>query len=169
MTITALRRLIDEELSAAPRPPERPAPQTTARKRDPMTQPTAPQQPSAGAATPPLAVGKLLAWAEAHDTKFVARKGEQARLLLRELRGLYAKDQERAEADAEERRLLEQLEAVRARKEQLRPRRKTSAPGYDQTTVRAWARANGYTVADRGSIPAPVVAAWRAAQNGDAQ
>lgn len=125
------------------------------------------QAPSAGAA--PLSVGKLLDWAEAHDTKFVVRKAEQARLLLRELRGLYAADEERAAAAAEEQRLLQQLEAVRARQEQLRPRRRTSAPGYDQATVRAWARENGYTVAQRGSIPAPVVDAWRAAQNGGAQ
>ncbi|MFG3140786.1 histone-like nucleoid-structuring protein Lsr2 [Streptomyces sp. NPDC048211] len=160
MTIAALRRLIEDETAAVP------TPQTTARKRNPMSQPPAPQ-PSPTA--PPLAVGKLLAWAEAHDTKFVVRKGEQARLLLRELRGLYAKDEERAEADAEEQRLLQQLEAVRVRKEQLRPRRKTSAPGYDQTTVRAWARENGHTVADRGSIPASVVDAWRASQTGGAQ
>ncbi|MFG2671387.1 histone-like nucleoid-structuring protein Lsr2 [Streptomyces sp. NPDC048445] len=130
-----------------------------------LQQPAAPhtQPPSAGATTS-LPVGKLLAWAEAHDTKFVSRKGEQAKLLLRELRGLYAKDEERAEADAEEQRLLKQLEDVRARKEQLRPRRKTPSTGYDQAIVRAWARENGYTVADRGSIPTPTVDAWRASQ-----
>lgn len=159
MTIAALRRLIDEEHAVAP-------PQITARKRKPM--PQQPTAPSAGAAAP-LPVGQLLAWAEAHDTRYVVRKAEQARLLLRELRGLYAKDEQRAEADAEEQRLLQQLEDVRARKEQLRPRRKSSAPGYDQTTVRAWARKNGYTVADRGSIPGPVVEAWRASQSGGAR
>ncbi|MFJ2701858.1 histone-like nucleoid-structuring protein Lsr2 [Streptomyces sp. NPDC087428] len=130
--------------------------------------PQPPTLPSAGA-TVSLPVGQLLAWAEAHDTKFVVRKAQQARLLLRELRGLYAKDEERAEADAEEQRLLKQLEEVRARKEQLRPRRKSSPTGYDQTTVRAWARANGYSVADRGSIPGPVVEAWRASQTGGAR
>jgi Lsr2 len=33
----------------------------------------------------------------------------------------------------------------------------------DPAAVREWARANGYTVGDRGRIPAPVVEAFRAA------
>ncbi|MFD5041990.1 histone-like nucleoid-structuring protein Lsr2 [Streptomyces sp. NPDC058377] len=131
----------------------------------PVPGPRTPQEaPTGGAA--PLAVGKLLAWAEAHETRFVARKGEQARLLLRELRGLYAQAEELAQADAEERRLEEQLAELRARKDKLRPRRKTSAPGYDQAAVRAWARGAGHEVADRGSIPASVVDAWREATGG---
>lgn len=166
MTIAALRRLIDEEAAAAPPGPTlAPSTSTHRQKEEPMTpQPTVPQAPSASAAAPAPSVGKLLAWAEAHDTRFVSRKGEQARLLLRELRGLYAKDQERAEAEAEEQRLLQQLEDVRARKEQLRPRRASPTPRYDQAAVRAWARDHGHTVADRGSIPTPVIDAWRAAQ-----
>ncbi|MFC9247778.1 histone-like nucleoid-structuring protein Lsr2 [Streptomyces sp. NPDC057136] len=123
------------------------------------------QAPPVGAVS--LPVGKLLAWAEAHDTKFVARKGEQARTLLRELRGLYAKAEEIAQADAEEQRLLDQLAELRDRREQLRPRRKSS--GYDQAVVREWAKANGHTVSGRGSIPASVVQAWREAQAGGAQ
>ncbi|MET7648346.1 histone-like nucleoid-structuring protein Lsr2 [Streptomyces sp. NPDC005426] len=120
--------------------------------------------PSAGLTV--ATTGALIAWAEKHPTRSVARKGAQARELLRELRDLQAADEELTRANAEERRLLQELEAVRARKEQFRPRRKSPTTGYDQATVRAWARENGYTVAQRGSIPAPVVDAWRAAQNG---
>jgi hypothetical protein len=134
----------------------------------PVPGPRTPQEtPTSSAA--PLQVGKLLAWAEAHETRFVARKGEQARALLRELRGLYAEAEEIAQADAEEQRLVQQLAELRARKDRLRPRRRTSAPGYDQAVVRAWARDNGHAVSDRGSIPTAVVDAWRAAQAGGAR
>lgn len=174
MTIAALRQLLDEEQPDVPRHPAPRIPHITARKRKPMQQqspvpaPRGPQpSPPAGTAAP--SVGKLLAWAEAHETRFVARKGEQARALLRELRGLYAEAEELTQADAEEQRLVQQLEAIRARKDRLRPRRKTSAPGYDQAVVRVWAREHGHRVSDRGSIPASVVEAWRAAQAGGAQ
>jgi hypothetical protein len=40
-----------------------------------------------------------------------------------------------------------------------RPRR-----AVDTAAVREWARANGYTVGDRGRIPAPVLEAFRAAK-----
>ncbi|MGQ4486866.1 histone-like nucleoid-structuring protein Lsr2 [Streptomyces sp. SAS_281] len=109
----------------------------------------------------PLPVGKLISWAVDHDVKGVARKGEQVRTLLAELRALYADAEQIAQADAEEQQLLQQLKAVRARKEQLRPRRKAS--GIDQAAVRAWARKNGHTVPNRGNVPGDVVQAWRAA------
>lgn len=169
MTIAALRLLLDQEQPGTPRHPAPEIPHITAEKRklfmqqSPVPGPRTPQQPAAGGTTS-VPVGKLLAWAEAHETRFVSRKGEQARALLRELRGLYAEAEELAQADAEEQRLVQQLEAIRARKDQLRPRRKTSAPGYDQAVVRAWARANGHTVPDRGSLPGTVVEAWRRAQ-----
>ncbi|MFE7752162.1 histone-like nucleoid-structuring protein Lsr2 [Streptomyces sp. NPDC057428] len=171
MTGAALQHLLDEELPDVPRHPAPEIPHITAEKRKTMQQPTpvpgprgpVPTTPAGGTAPP---VGKLLAWAEGHETKFVARKGEQARLLLRELRGLYAQAEELAQADAEEQRLEQQLAELRARKERLRPRRKSSAPGYDQAAVRAWARAAGHDVADRGSIPAWVVQAWREATGG---
>ena len=169
MTIAALRALLDDAQPDVPRHPAPQIPQIAARKRKIMNQsspvpgPRSTQEaPSAGQA--PLAVGALIAWAIAHDTKSVARKGIQARELLAELRGLYADAERIAKADAEEQRLLQALAAVRARKEQLRPKRKTS--GVDQAAVRAWARANGHTVPDRGNVPAAIVAAWRGATGG---
>lgn len=171
MTIAALRRLLDEEMPDVTRHPAPQIPQIIARKRKHMTESLAPR-PSQAAPSAGLTVattGALIAWAEMHPTKSVARKGEQARALLRELRELQTAEEELTKAEAEEQRLLQQLQVVRARREQLRPRRKTqAAPGYDQAAVRAWAREHGHTVADRGSVPAPVVEAWRAAQTGGA-
>ncbi|MGW2591980.1 Lsr2 family DNA-binding protein [Streptomyces sp. NPDC001515] len=174
MTIAALRALLDEELPDVPR---HPAPQHNARKRKRMNQQPAPGPRPAQDTThsydePPLSTGALIAWAIAHSTKSIARKGVQARELLAELRTLRADAERIAQADAEEQRLLEALAAVRARKEQLRPRRKTTAPGTataTQAAVRAWARSKGLPVAERGSIPASVVEAWKAAQDGGAR
>ncbi|MFD7860950.1 histone-like nucleoid-structuring protein Lsr2 [Streptomyces sp. NPDC059783] len=180
MTISALRALLDEELPDVPRHPAPQIPHTarnphTARKRKRMNQQPAVPGPRPAQDTtpsyddPPLSTGALLAWAIAHSTKGIARKGVQARELLAELRTLRADAERIAQADAEEKRLLEALAAVRARKEQLRPRRKTTAPGTataTQAAVRAWARSKGLPVAERGSIPASVVEAWKAAQGG---
>ncbi|MFS0698306.1 histone-like nucleoid-structuring protein Lsr2 [Streptomyces nitrosporeus] len=130
------------------------------------------QTPPASAAAP-LPVGKLLAWAEAHDIKAVARKGAQARDLLRELRGLYAQDEQLAEAEAEEQRLLQQLEEVRGLQKRLRPRaartRRSPVRDYVQADVRSWARAAGLSVPATGTVPTTIVDAWRAAQAGGAQ
>ncbi|MFE3400760.1 hypothetical protein [Streptomyces anulatus] len=173
MTIAALNRLLDEEQPDVRRHPAPEIPQITARKRKFMQQPrpvpgppVPPETPSAGAA--PLAVGKLLAWAEAHETRFVARKGEQARALLRELRGLYAEAEELAQADAEEQRLVEQLAELRARKDRLRPTQKRRSPvrDYVPAEVRAWARGAGLAVPSAGTVPNAIVAAWREATGG---
>ena len=40
--------------------------------------------------------------------------------------------------------------------------RRSAAPS--PTDVRAWARANGHTVSDRGRLPAPIIDAYLAAQ-----
>ncbi|MEU2901318.1 hypothetical protein ABZ771_00245 [Streptomyces globisporus] len=173
MTIAALHRLLDEEQPDVVRHPAPEIPQITARKKKSMQQPRpvpgppAPQgQSSAGAA--PLAVGKLLAWAEAHETRFVARKGEQARVLLRELRGLYAEAEELAQADAEEQRLLGELADLRARKDRLRPTQKRKSPvrDYVPAEVRTWARGAGLDVPAAGTVPNAIVAAWREATGG---
>lgn len=174
MTIAALIRLLDEEQPDVVRHPAPEIPQITARKRKFMQQqprtvsgpPTPQGQSSAGAA--PLAVGKLLAWAEAHETRFVARKGEQARVLLRELRGLYAEAEELAQVDAEEQRLVEQLAELRARKDRLRPtqRRKSPVRDYVPAEVRTWARSAGLDVPAAGTVPNTVVTAWREATGG---
>lgn len=173
MTIAALNRLLDEEQPDVVRHPAPEIPQITARKRKFMQQlrpvpgpPAPPETSSSGAA--PLAVGKLLAWAEAHETRFVARKGEQARALLRELRGLYAEAEELAQADAEEQRLVEQLAELRARKDRLRPTQKRKSPvrDYASAEVRAWARSAGLDVPAVGTVPNRIVAAWREATGG---
>ncbi|HVX43985.1 MAG TPA: histone-like nucleoid-structuring protein Lsr2, partial [Mycobacteriales bacterium] len=62
--------------------------------------------------------------------------------------------------------------AGRPRKSAGRPRktaaassgrgRRSAAPS--PTDVRAWARANGHTVSDRGRLPAPIIDAYLAAQ-----
>ncbi|WP_299542070.1 histone-like nucleoid-structuring protein Lsr2 [uncultured Streptomyces sp.] len=172
MTIAALLLLLDQEQPDVRRHPAPPIPHT-ARKRQhmqssPFTGPREPQQPQTTGPVQ-ISVGQLLAWAEKHTTKTVARKGEQARTLLGELRQLHAADAELAAADAEEQRLVAELAAVRARKEELRPKRKSPAPRYDQAAVRAWARKAGLPVPDRGSLPAAVVDAWRAATAGGAR
>lgn len=41
--------------------------------------------------------------------------------------------------------------------------RRAAAPS--PTDVRAWARANGHTVSDRGRLPAPIIDAYLAAQS----
>ncbi|MFE2021331.1 hypothetical protein ACFW9O_25115 [Streptomyces sp. NPDC059499] len=170
MTIAALQRLLDEELPDVPRYP---APQIphTARKRQAMQSSPIPgprstqQAPSAG--IPVLPIGKVIAWAEQHGTKAVARKGVQARALLAELRALYAADEELAQADIEEQRLLQQLADIRARKEKLRPtQRKAPARDYVPADVRAWARAAGLDVPTIGTVPNTIVQAWREAQAG---
>jgi len=43
------------------------------------------------------------------------------------------------------------------------PRRRASRGGGETTAIREWAKANGYTVSDRGRISADVVAAYNAA------
>lgn len=172
VTIAALQRLLDEEQPDVVRHPAPEIPHITARKRkfmqqQPLRSTPGPQEaPPAGAA--PLAVGKLLAWAEAHETRFVARKGEQARTLLRELRGLYAEAEELAQADAEEARLVEQLAELRARKDKLRPTQKRKSPvrDYVPAEVRAWARTAGLDVPAAGTVPNAIVAAWRKATGG---
>lgn len=172
VTIAALQQLLEEELPDVPR---HPAPQIphTARKRQTMLQqprpvpgPRAPlEAPTAG--TTPLPVGKLIARAEKHPTRTVARKGEQARALLSELRTLYAADEELAQVDAEEQRLQQQLADLRARKAELRPKtRKAPARDYVPAEVRAWARTAGMDVPAIGTVPKAIVQAWREATGG---
>jgi hypothetical protein len=44
------------------------------------------------------------------------------------------------------------------------PSRKSNTRPASTSTVRAWARENGYAIADRGRVPADVVAAYRQSQ-----
>ncbi|MFJ6438510.1 histone-like nucleoid-structuring protein Lsr2 [Streptomyces sp. NPDC091416] len=173
MTIAALQQLLAEEQPDVPRHPAPRIPQIIARKRKsmsaqpPVPGPRTPQAaPSAGLTV--ATTGALITWAEKHPTKSIARKGQQARELLQELRELQAADEQLAQAEADEQRLLRELEAVRARREQLRPKRKAVRRDYDQGEVRAWATSQGLAVPSRGQIPKAVLQAWRE-QNGGAR
>ncbi|MFD3654364.1 histone-like nucleoid-structuring protein Lsr2 [Streptomyces sp. NPDC058620] len=175
MTIAALHRLLDEELPDVPRHPAPLIPHT-ARKRQAMQQQPSPipgpriTPPALSTGAPPVPIGKVIAWAEQHPTRTVARKGEQARALLLELRALHSSAEEIAQADAEEQRLQEQLDAIRARKAALLPKkRKAPNTDYNQGEVRSWARGRGLDVPARGTIPAAIVQAWREAQAGGTQ
>lgn len=174
MTIAALRQVLDEEPPYVPRHPAPLIPHTAWKRQTmeprPVPGPRIPQE--SPAATPQVAVGPLLTWAEQHSSKAVARKGQQARALLVELRQLHAADAALAAVDAEEQRLVERLAKLRERKETLRPqsKRKSPARDYVPSEVRAWARAAGRTdVPAIGTLPAALVQAWRDAHPGGAQ
>ncbi|AJR30345.1 histone-like nucleoid-structuring protein Lsr2 [Mycolicibacterium fortuitum] len=44
-----------------------------------------------------------------------------------------------------------------------KPRTPSGQAGLPRTEIRAWARANGYPVSDRGNVSAAVVRAWKSA------
>jgi hypothetical protein len=46
---------------------------------------------------------------------------------------------------------------------------RTAGDRVDNAAIRAWARENGYTVSDRGRVPAIIVAAYREAQGTGAE
>jgi hypothetical protein len=46
---------------------------------------------------------------------------------------------------------------------------RTARDRVDNAEIRAWARENGYTVSDRGRVPANIVAAYREAQGSGAE
>jgi hypothetical protein len=46
---------------------------------------------------------------------------------------------------------------------------RTARDRVDNAAIRAWARENGYTVSDRGRVPAIIVAAYREAQGAGAE
>jgi hypothetical protein len=49
------------------------------------------------------------------------------------------------------------------------PRAGRTARDVDNAEIRAWARENGYTVSDRGRVPATIVAAYREAPGSGAE
>ncbi|CAL9677826.1 hypothetical protein SUDANB105_08137 (plasmid) [Streptomyces sp. enrichment culture] len=111
-------------------------------------------------------VAALLAWAAAHDDTKVRADGEQAAAVLTALRERRTVDAELEKISSEESQLEERLAALRARKNTLRPqpagaKRKRQERDYEPSHVRAWARAHGHEVPDRGQIPKKVLDAWR--------
>ncbi len=114
-------------------------------------------------------VADLLAWAAAHDDTKVRAQGEQAAAALTALRERRTVDAELEKISSEESELEARLAQLRARKNTLRPqpggaKRKRQERDYEPSTVRAWARANGHQVPDRGQIPKKVLDAWRESQ-----
>ncbi|POX58877.1 hypothetical protein C3492_35700 [Streptomyces sp. Ru62] len=114
-------------------------------------------------------VAALLAWAAAHEDTTVRTDGEQAAAVLTALRERRTIDAELEKISSEESQLEERLAVLRARRNTLQPqpagaKRKRQARDYEPGTVRAWARANGHEVPDRGQIPKKVLDAWRQSQ-----
>jgi chromosome segregation ATPase len=111
-------------------------------------------------------VADLLAWAAAHDDTKVRTDGEQAAAALAALRERRAVDAELETITSEEQQLEKRLTELRDRKSALQPqpagaKRRRAQRDYEPSTVRAWARANGHAVPDRGQIPKKVLNAWR--------
>ena len=77
----------------------------------------------------------------------------------------YEIDLSKRNAAAFQKVLAPYLDAARKVKQQRGRRRATSSSGRrsDLADVRAWARANGYEISDRGRIPASVTEAYQAA------
>ncbi|TLQ45781.1 Lsr2 family DNA-binding protein [Streptomyces marianii] len=166
MTIAALRALLDAEQPHVLRHHAPWIPHTAAKRQEKTMAPSysvataqAPQnlEPEA------LGLGPLLTWAAAHPDKAVQDLAEQARDSITALRRRHKADTELAALDSEEAKLEQRLAELRGRKAELLPKRKGKAASrdYDPKEVRAWARANGYDVPDRGQIPKAVLADWR--------
>ncbi|SFD74290.1 Lsr2 family DNA-binding protein [Streptomyces aidingensis] len=141
------------------------------------TEPTAPALP-----VPADSIEQLLAWADTHPTAGIRSRAARIRDGLARLAQERDKEQAVADAEAAVARLRAQL--AKAEKE-LRQAKQSSRPAAgsapatvpdvgtstelsreERDRIRAWARANGHRVADRGLIPAAVVQAYRAAHPG---
>ncbi|MCM1974605.1 WhiB family transcriptional regulator [Streptomyces sp. G1] len=179
MTITALRRLLDEidrqggpdaarnnrlrlsdEGTEQPMTtaPALPAVDVQLKADADVRLKTVPSEPAT------LPVGQLLAWGDAHTDPDIR---DQA--ALAGLRQRHAADQELTAITAEAEQLEKRLAELRAREAELapaKPKRKRGAyvRDYDTRTVRAWADANGVDCPRVGQIPKRVLDAWRASQ-----
>jgi hypothetical protein len=77
----------------------------------------------------------------------------------------YEIDLSKKNASALQKALAPYLEAGRkVRGTGTRGRRTTSSAKTDLTAVRAWARANGHQVSNRGRVPAAIIEAYNAAR-----
>ncbi|WP_166802842.1 histone-like nucleoid-structuring protein Lsr2 [Streptomyces sp. ICN441] len=155
MTIAALRALLEEEQPDVRRHPAPWIPHTAHRHKETTVSVTIPPRPESA-----IPIGQLLAWAAAHQDKRIRDHAERARASLAALRERHQADEELAELDLQESELQKRLDAVRSRKAELLPAKKTGRD-YDPKEVRAWAHERGLTVPDRGQIPKAVLAAWR--------
>lgn len=113
------------------------------------------------------AIEDLLKWADQDGRTRARTLAARTRLGVKELRDLAGRGEKVREAESQIQTLSAQLaaakEALRLAKGQKPPT--TSAPkAKGQTAViRAWAKANGYQVADLGIIPGTIIEAYHAA------
>jgi hypothetical protein len=111
-------------------------------------------------------VDELLEWAEKDGPARAQSLAAKIRLQVEELRGISRRAEQVADAQEQVERLTAQLSAAR---EALRlaggQKAKAAAPApiVERTRnleIRAWARENGLEIGERGTIPAPVLAAY---------
>lgn len=140
-----------------------------AKRRHPSTAPQAspprPRPPLAAVPSerptvttpPPTSNLDLISRAKASGASRIVRLAEKAEADLAALRAALTEHEAQAEARAKVDRLKAELAAAQ---EALRPRKQSAAAKPDTKAIRAWARQNGHTVPDRGTLPAAVVDAY---------
>ncbi len=142
----------------------------------------APQDTGPAPAAPQAdhAIEALLAWGEQHPARGVQALAARARTALDELAQRRETEQAVAAAESEVEQLKRQLAAAEAKLRQAKtgkttsqaaptaPAAPTAAPTAltpnksERDRIRAWARANGYQVADRGIIAQRILDAYAA-------
>lgn len=136
---------------------------------EPTTDTTQPAAPAAD-------LDALLAWADQHPTAGIRNRAARVRDGLDRLATEHAKEQAVAEAEAEIARLKQQLAAAEASLREAKTSGQTtptaSSPARptdreELRRIRAWAKDNGYEVADRGAIPNKIREAYAAAHTGE--
>lgn len=168
MTIAALSVLLDQELPHVQRHPAPWIPHTAHKRKEtdmnqsPDPRAAHPAPPAEYSQPTPLPVGQLLAWAASHPDKSLRDQAGKARDAIDILRARHQAMTELAEIDTETAELEKRLAELRARQAELAPRKRAKAVrDYEAGEVRAWARANGHRVPDRGQIPRATLQAWR--------
>ncbi|MDT0347532.1 Lsr2 family DNA-binding protein [Streptomyces litchfieldiae] len=117
----------------------------------------------------------LLVWGEQHDTKSIAALATRVRAGLAELADRRDSERQVADAAAAVERLKTELARAEAALREARAGKPSSTsaapsapsrPREELARIRAWARANGHQVADRGIIPRDICEAYDAAHAG---
>lgn len=119
---------------------------------------TAEQTP---ARRPERTLEQLLTLAQRSDTARTRQLAEKISGLMEELTGRLEAERE---AETRTRELAEKEAALTAELVKVRQRMGTGAEAaMHRAAIRSWAKANGYTVRERGRIPRNVVQAWATA------
>lgn len=127
----------------------------------------APSIPRPEIELPDKHLAELLLWASLHEDTTVTAQAEQIRTAVNALTDRRKRDAELERITTEAEQLEQRLAELRTREAELRPAPTAKARGrahrdYDPVEVRAWARAHGHAVPDRGQIPKAIMTAWRA-------